>query len=71
MGFLAPKPPKPAPPAPTPTPPPTQQVAGLPETRAVARAKAKEPKGFQQYRIPLIGGIDPTSSSGLNTRSGM
>lgn len=71
MGFMAPKPPKPAPPKPTPTPPPTEQVAGLPETRAVARAKAKEPKGFKQYRIPLIGGVDATAGSGLNTRTGV
>jgi hypothetical protein len=37
----------------------------------VARAKAKEPKGFKQYRIPLIGGLDATAGSGLNTRTGV
>tara|TARA_R110001592_G_scaffold131052_1_gene344641 strand:- start:16899 stop:17114 length:216 start_codon:yes stop_codon:yes gene_type:complete len=70
MGFLAPKAPKPAPPMPAPTPPPTEQIAGLPETRAVAKAKAKQPKGFDQYRIPLIGGVDTNAGSGLNTRTG-
>ena len=68
MGFMAPKPPKPAPPMPTPTPPPTEQVAGLPEARAVARAKAKQPKGFSQYRIPLIGGVDATRPVTHDTR---
>ena len=71
MGFIVPKPPKPAPPRPTPTPPPTEQVAGLPEARAAARAKAKQPKGFGQYRIPLLGGVNSTEGSGLNTRTGV
>ena len=70
MGFIVPKPPKPAPPAPIPTPPPTGQVAGLPEAQAVARAKSRQPKGFSQYRIPLIGNVNPTEGYGLNTRSG-